>query len=148
VAPRPMSAAEAAELLSVAVGGRFQVVGPLAGGETGATAVEDADGRRSVLKWELDADNRARRREGAVLAERLRLDAGWPAPEQQLVEVDGCLLITQQFMFDQGIRALPDAPRNAYVGNLLLRFLDWPIRKQRTAEIEFWTVQAERLLFG
>lgn len=49
-------------------------------------------------------------------------------------------------LFDRGIENLSDARRNAYVANLLLRFLDWPIRKSRPAEIEFWLLEADRLL--
>lgn len=47
----------------------------------------------------------------------------------------------------EAVRTSVDEPRRlAYVGNLLLRLLDWPIRKGRTDEIEFWLRQADRLL--
>jgi thiamine kinase-like enzyme len=275
-------------LLSDALDHQFTLIGSLTGGETGATAVQGVDGHRYVLKWELDPENQHRRREGVELAERLRAEALWPCPEQQLVEVDECLLVLQAFMagenvnrlsqelvdtlfemherrqslatdddqnhwasdmieilteggngyclhqplrdfdsrtrrvverieeigrslkpsdisgnavvhgdlhpgnllqvdgrlsavidmdytrvgdaefdlamlaltslgvhvdpgvrsrlFKGGIENLPGAKRNAYVGNLLLRFLDWPIRKNRPAEIEFWLIEADRLL--
>lgn len=266
----------------------FTLVGPLAGGETGATEVRRADGRRYVLKWELDRENQRRRREGAQLAERLRVDVSWPSPIQEVVEVDGCLFVLQEFMagtdvanlshelvdtlfdlherrlglapgdvasqwaedmievlveggngyclhqplrdfddrtrrvveriedigrslqvtdlfgedivhgdlhpgnllqvdgrlsaiidmdytrvgdatfdltmlalgslgvsvdpgvrsrlFERGVHGLHEAKRRAYVANLVLRNLDWPIRKDRRAEIEFWLVEADRLL--
>lgn len=279
---------EAVSLLSGALGEQFELLGSLAGGETGATAVQSVDGSRFVLKWELDPENQLRRREGVDLAERLRAVALWPCPEQQVAEISGCLLVLQTFMpgrtvdrlshglvdtllemherrrglatdddpnrwgrdmievlveggngyclhqplrdfdsrtrrvverieeigrsltpadllgsdvvhgdlhpgnllqtdgrlsavidmdytrvgdadfdlamlaltslgvhadtgvrsrlFDRGIENLSDARRNAYVANLLLRFLDWPIRKSRPAEIEFWLLEADRLL--
>jgi thiamine kinase-like enzyme len=279
---------KAVSMLSRALDEEFTLIGSLAGGETGATAVQGSDGRRFVLKWELDPENQLRRREGVNLAERFRTAASWPCPEQQITEISGCLLVLQAFMpgenvdrlshdlidtlfemderrrglatdedqnrwarhmieilieggngyclhqplrdfdsrtrrvverieeigrsltpsdllgsdvvhgdlhpgnllqidgrlsavidldytrvgdadfdlamlaltslgvhadagvrrrlFDCGIKNLPDAKRNAYIGNLLLRFLDWPIRKSRPAEIEFWLVEADRLL--
>ena len=282
-----VSAAAAVSMLSEALGTVFVVVGPLAGGETGATEVRGG-GHRHVLKWELDPENQARRREGVVLAERLRTGAGWPCPVQQVIEAGDCLLVLQELMdgqtvahlsrglvgsllelhdrrlqltvddvpnrwaadmievlveggngyclhqplrefdartrrvverieeigrslslgdlsgshvvhgdlhpgnvlqaegrltavvdmdyarlgdadfdltmlalsslgvgvdrgvrgllFDRGVDALPDPKRRAYVGSLLLRFLDWPIRRGRTAEVEFWLAEADRLL--
>ena len=41
---------------------------------------------------------------------------------------------------------LTDQQRAAYVGHLLLRFLDWPIRRHRPDEIEFWLTRVEHLL--
>lgn len=76
----------------------YELVGPLSGGETGATEVRRGDGARFVLKWELDIDNQDRRRLGAHLAERLRAEAGWPSPAQELIHTDGALLIVQEFM--------------------------------------------------
>lgn len=283
-----MLAEEATDLLSEATGDAFEVRGPLAGGETGATEVVDSHGRRFVLKWELDPGNQVLRRQGALLADRLRTLAAWPAPKQACLDIGGCLLVLQEFMdgrpvesfthglldelealhqsrvglardedtdlwaedmietlvhggngyclheplrgfddrtrriverieaigrsldpidlvgrdvvhgdlhpgnllqvdgalsavvdmdytrvgdasfdltmlalsslgvvvepgvrsrlFEDGVAELSDARRSAYVGNLLLRFLDWPIRKGRTEEIEFWIAQADRLL--
>jgi hypothetical protein len=264
------------------------VVGPLAGGETGATAIEDVHGRLYVLKWELDPGNAAHRIHGARLAERLRVEAGWPAPKQRTITTDECLLVVQELMpgrvvtrlthglveslfdlherrlrlepepdegawasdmievlvhggngyclheplrrfdhrtrriverieeigrsldpedlagrdvvhgdlhvgnllhvddrlsavvdmdytrvgdaafdlatlaissldtdaeggvrarlLERGIAALSEPKRDAYVANLLLRCLDWPIRKGRPAEVEHWIVEADRLL--
>jgi len=275
-------------LLSGALDHEFELIGSLTGGETGATEVQRDDGRRYVLKWELDPHNQRSRREGVVLAERLRTDAGWPCPEQHQVDVGDCLLVLQDLipgaavdhfthelvdtlfetherrlglspgalenrwasdmieilveggngyclhqplrdfdsrtrrvverieavgraltpadlsgneivhgdlhtgnllqvdgrlsavvdmdytrvgdaefdlvtlavaslgvdadagvrarLFTRGIDSLPDVKRHAYVGNLLLRCLDWPIRKNRREEIEFWLEQADRLL--
>lgn len=76
----------------------YELVGPLTGGETGATEIRRADGTRFVLKWEVDVDNQQRRKLGAHLAERLRSEASWPSPEQELVDTDGTLLIVQEFM--------------------------------------------------
>lgn len=43
---------------------------------------------------------------------------------------------------------LDEPRRSAYVGHLLVRILDWPIRKGRPAEVEHWIAQADRLLDG
>jgi hypothetical protein len=45
-----------------------------------------------------------------------------------------------------GIDQLPEAKRRAYLAALLLRFLDWPIRRGRPQEVEFWLEQADRFL--
>ena len=36
--------------------------------------------------------------------------------------------------------------RDAYVGHVLVRFLDWAIRKGRMGEVDHWLTQADRLL--
>ena len=48
--------------------------------------------------------------------------------------------------FTEGVDVLDGARRRAYVANLLLRNLDWPIRKNRPKQIEFWLEQSDRLL--
>jgi hypothetical protein len=49
-------------------------------------------------------------------------------------------------LFELAIEPLDEARRNAYIGHLLLRVLDWPIRYSRTDEVEFWLSQCDRLL--
>lgn len=49
-------------------------------------------------------------------------------------------------LFDHGVNALPQVKHDVYVANLLLRYLDWSIRKSRLAEIDFWLAQTDRLL--
>ncbi|MGZ4676623.1 MAG: phosphotransferase family protein [Acidimicrobiia bacterium] len=58
---------------------------------------------------------------------------------------------------DDGVRALVFAAafdgldptrRAAYVGHLLIRFLDWSVRKGRDDEVDQWLGQADRLLGG
>ena len=36
------------------------------------------------------------------------------------------------------IEPLDEVRRSAYLGHLLLRIIDWPIRYGRTEEVEFW----------
>jgi len=93
-----LDAAAATALLSAAGPASYTLVGPLAGGETGATQIRRADGTPFVLKWEDDLDNQQRRRQGAHLAERLRTEAGWPSPAQDLLDIDGTLVIVQEFL--------------------------------------------------
>lgn len=45
-----------------------------------------------------------------------------------------------------GIDDLDDDRRRAYGAHILVRFLDWPIRKGRLEEIEYWLPLADRLL--
>ena len=49
-------------------------------------------------------------------------------------------------LFSEGVEALDPPRRRAYLAGMLLRFLDWPVRKNRPAEVEFWLDHAERLL--
>lgn len=93
----------AVAMLADALDDEYELVGPLAGGETGATEVRRADGRRFVLKWELDPEHQRSRRDGARLAERLRARARWPAPQQQVVDVGDCLLVIQEFMLGTNV---------------------------------------------
>jgi thiamine kinase-like enzyme len=287
-ATRSLGPAEATARYGAAIGREQRLLGPLTGGETGATAIEDVDGERRVLKWESDPHLQQRRIEGAELAERLRTDAGWPVARQRLARDDEWLFVSQEFMqgqsverlghrvvddvlachdrrlamapseresswgeefieilvtggsgyclheplrdhsvrgrgvlerieqigseltpadldgrhivhadlhpgnlleadgalsaivdldfarlgdpafdlaflavsslgvptergvrgrlFDEGVEVLDPPRRRAYLAGMLLRFLDWPIRKNRPAEVEFWLDQAERLL--
>ena len=283
-----LSPIEAVGRYSTATSRSYGLLGPLAGGETGAMLIEGVDGERRVLKWESDPANQAGRCAAIPLAERLRTEAGWPIPRQEVVWDDAWLFVTQEFMdgepidrlshglvdellrlhhrrlgltvpdgadrwgedmiailveggngyclhqplrdYDErtrhvverieeigraltpadlpggsivhgdlhpgnllqvggqlsavvdldyarlgdaafdlaclalasleqaaeagvrqrlmvaGVAALGSAPRAAYVGNLLLRLLDWPIRKNRIDELEFWVEQADHLL--
>ena len=282
-----VSPSEATRLLEEVTGCSFRLLGPLPGGETGGQFLAGSSGQRHVLKCETDSRRAHLRRTGAELAERLRLEAGWPVPGQQLLPVGGVLLILQDFLpgttvdrlthrildefeelhdrrlglhvdasastwaeglletlvaggdgyclheplrsyddrtrriverieaigrsvdpgdlpghhvvhgdlhpgnllqvdgdlsavvdldyasvgdasFDlvmlavsslsitvepgvrtrlfRSVRGLADGPRNAYLANLLLRCLDWPIRKGRTSEVEFWIERADELL--
>lgn len=93
-----IDAATATAQLSAASGVPYSVVGPLAGGETGAWKIRRADGVCFVLKWDADIDNQRIRRDGARLARRLRTEARWPSPELWLIDRDGILFIVQEFM--------------------------------------------------
>jgi thiamine kinase-like enzyme len=103
-------AERAVALLGEATGEDFELVGRLSGGETGAHEVRHrSDGERLVLKWETESGSQVLRRDGVELAERLRTRAGWPVPRQRVVEVPGCLLVLQDFMAGDPVRALTPA---------------------------------------
>lgn len=59
-----------------------------------------------------------------------------------------CDQTVRDYLVAVGLDSLDPARRQAYVGNLLLRLLDWPIRKNRTEEIEFWLPKADWLFDG
>jgi hypothetical protein len=286
---KTLNPAEATRRYSRASSRAYELVGSLAGGETGATEIRELGRERRVLKWDADTDGIAARLEAITLTERLRTECEWPVPRQHAVEDDGWLFVSQEFMpgdnvthltqpmvdevfslhqrrlglvdadagswganmieilvtggrdyclheplrrydertrrivekieaigraltpadlagsdivhadlhpgnvlqvdgelsavvdldyarpgdaafdlaslavaslaidadpgvrkrlFEQGIEALDVRRRAAYVGNLMLRNLDWPIRKNRTSHVEFWLEQSGRLLAG
>jgi Ser/Thr protein kinase RdoA (MazF antagonist) len=77
----------------------FEIVGPLAGGEVGATEVRDQDGRRLVLKqWPGGDEEGAELQAGIALVERLR-SAGYPAPRYLLAgSFDGQVMAVQTWV--------------------------------------------------
>ena len=54
---------------------------------------------------------------------------------------------TKHMLMEVGLEGLDQARRLAYVANMILRFLDWAIRKNRPSEIDFWLDHAD-WLFG
>ncbi len=101
-----LSPVEAARRYSAATSNTYRLVGPLAGGETGATLIKGDDGERRVLKWEADPAKQAQRSHALALAARLRTEAGWPIPRQEAVRADAWLFVTQEFMDGQPIDVL------------------------------------------
>jgi hypothetical protein len=99
-----LTAEDGVARFSIAIGVPVRLLGPLAGGEMGATAVELATGEKRVLKWELDPSNKIARRSGALLAERLRAEASWPCPKQLVVEHDDILFVSQEFRAGEPIQ--------------------------------------------
>ncbi len=104
-----LSASEAAGVYSAVAGIDFEVVGRLAGGETGATEIRSEAGDRRVLKWESDPRNIRSRIEGAILADRLRTEANWPVPEQNVVQSGGWMFVAQHFMAGDPVTRLTDS---------------------------------------
>ena len=51
-------------------------------------------------------------------------------------------------LFEVAIEGLDEPRRSAYVAHILLRNIDWPLRKGRTREAEVWVGHADRLLGG
>jgi hypothetical protein len=48
-------------------------------------------------------------------------------------------------LFGVGFDGLDEVPLRAYLGHLFIRLLDWPIRRNRPDEIEFWLAPADKL---
>ena len=65
----------------------LNVDGRLPNGETGAIEARDDAGRRRVIKWSDDPAGFEVRTEAHGVAERLRDEAGWPLPDQQLLSL-------------------------------------------------------------
>jgi hypothetical protein len=111
-----LGAMDAVALLSDVTGGPYQLVGRLAGGETGAHECIAPDGRRVVVKWELLPSSQAQRLRAVGLADRLREEAGWPVPRQTTVETDACLFVIQDLR--------PGAPIARLTHSLVDRLLE------------------------
>jgi hypothetical protein len=80
------------------VGRDVTLVGRLAGGETGAFKVLRGGRERLVLKWSTDPPTFAERTEAVTLTDRLRTDAGWPVPRQEIVELPGLQVVLQELL--------------------------------------------------
>ena len=102
-------------MLSEATGRNFELVGRLTGGETGPYEVRGPDNERLVLKWELDPSSKAARRVAVELTDRLQNEAHWPVPRQELFDIGGWLLITQDL--------LPGRPVESFTHDLLDQLL-------------------------
>ncbi len=80
------------------VGHDLTLVGRLTGGETGAFEVRGRGGERLVLKWSTEPEVLVDRAEAVALTERLRTDAGWPVPRQEVVELPGLQVTLQELL--------------------------------------------------
>jgi hypothetical protein len=103
---KTLSPSEATRRYSRASSTAYELIGPLGGGETGATLIRDVGRNRRVLKWDADPDGIAARLVAIALTERLRTDANWPVPRQHAIEDDGWLFVSQEFMPGEAIRRL------------------------------------------
>jgi hypothetical protein len=101
-----LNAATAVSILSAASGRSYELVGRLAGGETGAYELRGPSETRLVVKWDTDPSSAALRREAVVLSDRLRMEAGWPVPGQEVVLADECLFVLQEFMPGSPVRQI------------------------------------------
>jgi Phosphotransferase enzyme family len=93
-----LRAADAARLLSDAAGTRYELVGRLHGGESGAYEFRGPEGRPVVVKWDANPGSRQLRGEAVVLSERLRTQAAWPVPAQSVLDVNDVRFVIQEFM--------------------------------------------------
>jgi hypothetical protein len=93
-------------MLSKATGRSFELVGRLAGGETGAHEVRGPDDERLVVKWELDPSSQVARRVAVGLTDRLRNEAHWPVPRQNYFDIGDRLVITQELLPGRPVETL------------------------------------------
>ena len=49
-------------------------------------------------------------------------------------------------LFAEAFDQLDDLRAQAYLGHLFVRLIDWPIRRNSPAEVEFWLARADELL--
>jgi hypothetical protein len=92
------SARSAVAALTQATGRPYELRGRMAGGETGAHEVTGPAGERLVFKWETDPASQIDRRRGAELTERLRVEASWPVPRQEVVEHHDVMFVLQELL--------------------------------------------------
>ncbi len=97
---------EAVAAYSIVVGEEFSLVGPMPGGETGATEILRHDGAHFVLKWDHDPGSKERRRDSVAVARRLGTEAGWPVPAIEIAEDKDWLFVRQEFMAGASIHYL------------------------------------------
>src|SRR4051812_25042133 len=108
-APNHAPATAAMARLSAVTGDDYRVVGRLAGGETGAHEVRGPAGERLVVKWEDDPGTQTERRRGVELTRRLGTEAGWPVPEQRIVEDADRIYVLQALLPGTSIAHLTHA---------------------------------------
>ncbi len=115
-----------------------------------AVAPRDLPGG-DVVHWDLHSGNLLQidhRLTGIVDTDFVKV--GDAAFDLATLAVSACAIDCEQGvrgqLFDLAIEPLDEARRYAYIGHLLLRVLDWPIRYSRTDEVEFWLSQSDRLL--
>jgi hypothetical protein len=84
---------EATSRYSAATSRNYRLIGSLVGGETGATAIEDVDGERRVLKWEGDPDRRAGRWSWCRVTGSHQGHGIGVAPTNQPVEFTGMVMV-------------------------------------------------------
>ena len=104
-----------------------------------------------VVHWDLHSGNLLQiddRLSGIVDADFVKV--GDAAFDLATLAVSACAIPCEggvrEQLFELAIERLDEARRYAYIGHLLLRVLDWPIRYGRTGEVEFWLSQSDRLL--
>lgn len=153
--------------LERAAGVRFEVLGPLDGGQVGAARVRWPDGHEGVLKWRLDYTVAQMQAGPLAAAEALRA-RGYPAPATELVaHVDDAVVTVQELLqgtktyhMDEGLFEQALALNARHVGvlagrddvsriNLFLTAdgpgycLHEPLRRfdERTAALERWVAK-------
>ena len=57
-----------------------------------------------------------------------------------------CAPGVREQLFELTAGSLDEARRGAYFGHLILRVLDWAIRRHRSDEVEFWLARSDRFL--
>ncbi len=124
----PIDAEAAVALLAEGTGEPYRLVRRLAGGETGAHQVIGPEARMLVLKWDAAPHSQELRGEAVVLAERLRLQAGWPVPRQAVVDTLGVRFVLQEFM--------PGRPVDRLSHQIVGRLLDYHARRIDLARVD------------
>ena len=55
-----------------------------------------------------------------------------------------CAPGVRRTLFEVALEPLPPVRRRAYLGHLFIRLLDWPIRRGRAEEVEYWLSEVDR----
>jgi len=118
-------------------------VGRLEGGETGAFEIVGPDGPR-VLKASAHPGAWDGRRLGFVLNERLRLDAGWPVPRQELVHLDDGA--PNQVILQELLPGRPVVELTHAIVDRLLELHERRLGLRRTSDERTWPDELRRTL--
>jgi thiamine kinase-like enzyme len=142
---RTVEANSVVEQLSRATGQSYLLVGRMTGGETGAFEVIDGDGRRMVMKWNTEPAVWATLTLATELTDRLRTEARWPVPSQQILRVgdpgEPCQVVLQELMSGH--------PAVGLTHGLIDRLLDLHHARRglgRSADPDSWADRLRRTL--
>jgi thiamine kinase-like enzyme len=113
-------------------------------------ALSDLPGT-DLVHWDLHAGNLLQINDGLTgIVDTDFVKVGDAAFDLATLAVSACAIDCEpgvrELLFERAIEPLNEARRHAYIGHLLLRVIDWPIRYGRTDEVEFWLSQSDRLL--
>lgn len=133
-----LTPSEAAILLSEVKRETYRYLGTLQGGESGAHRFLSPSGDSVVIKWDSTVRGIEQRLRGVEISERLRRDASWPVPREEIVRSDETLFVIQEFM--------AGAPPRSLDHGVVDELLDLHVRRLDRADASESTPWAHHLI--